>query len=68
MSWWKRKKRNKSLIENLCHVCGENQLPENPSTLRLKVQDGVTEMNVCDECARFFDKSAEVLNRGKKNA
>ena len=69
MSWWDlRKKRKKSLLENLCHICGENQLPENPAVLRLKVQDGTAEMNVCDDCANFFDKSAEVLTqRGKGN-
>ena len=62
MSWFNRKKS----VENLCHVCGEKQLPEHPATLRLTVQDGIAEMLVCDECADFFDKSAEVL-KGKKN-
>lgn len=69
MSWWSlRKKRKKSELENLCHVCGVNQLPEEPAILRLKVQDGIAEMNVCDECADFFDKSAEVLLRGRKGS
>jgi ribosome-binding protein aMBF1 (putative translation factor) len=69
MFWFgKPSNRAKSKIENLCHVCGENQLPENPAVLRLKVQDGIAEMNVCDDCADFFDKSAEVLaHRGKGN-
>ena len=67
MSWFKRRKERKK-IENLCHVCGENMLSEEPAVLRLKVQDGIAEMNVCDECADFFDKSAEVLaHRGKGN-
>ena len=67
MSWWDlRKKRKKSQVENLCHVCGKNQLPDNPAVLRLKVQDGTAEMNVCDECADFFDKSAEVLNANRR--
>lgn len=67
MSWFKPRKK---AIENLCHVCGENQLPENPAVLCLKVQDGTAEMSVCDDCAGFFDKSAEVLNakRGKKSS
>ena len=63
MSWFSRKKT----VENLCHVCGEKQLPEHPATLRLTVQDGVAEMLVCDECADFFDKSADVLLKGQKN-
>jgi hypothetical protein len=62
MSWWDRRKKKKSELENLCHVCGVNQMPENPAIVRLKVQDGVAEVNVCDECADFFDKTAEVLN------
>ncbi len=66
MSWWDRRKK-KTELENLCHVCGVNQLPENPAIVRLKVQDGVAEVNVCDECADFFDKSAEVLLRGNKD-
>lgn len=67
MSWWdRRKKRKKSALENLCHVCGVNQLPEEPAILRLQVEEGVAEMNVCDECADFFDKSAEVLNGPKR--
>lgn len=67
MSWWDlRRKRKKVELANLCHVCGSNQLPEEPAILRLQVQDGTAEMSVCDECADFFDKSAEVLNKGKK--
>jgi hypothetical protein len=65
MSWFKSRKK---AIENLCHICGENQLSDTPAVLRLKVQDGTTEMSVCDDCANFFDKSAEVLTqRGKGN-
>lgn len=55
--------RSKSRLENLCRVCGTNQLSENPTTLRLKVQEGTAEMKVCDDCANFFDKSAEVLGK-----
>lgn len=64
MSWIKRLIRKKK-IENLCHVCGLNQLPDEPAVLRLQVQDGIAEMNVCDECADFFDKSAELLGAGR---
>lgn len=69
MIWFgKRSNRAKPKIKTLCHVCGENQLSDTPTVLRLKVQDGTTEMSVCDDCANFFDKSAEVLTqRGKGN-
>jgi hypothetical protein len=65
MSWLSRLSRKKK-VENLCHVCGEKQLPEHPATLRLTVQDGIAEMLVCDECANFFDKTSEVLNVSKR--
>lgn len=63
MSWFKPRKK---AIENLCHVCGVNKLPDNPAVLSLKAQDGVVEIIVCDECADFFDKSAKVLAQNKK--
>lgn len=64
MSWWnRRKKRKKSELENLCHLCGVNQMADTPATVRLKIEnDRTVELSVCDECADFFDKSAEVLN------
>lgn len=62
MSWFKPRKK---AIENLCHVCGENQLPENPAVLRLDLQDGTMDIKVCEECADFFDKSAQVLSKGR---
>lgn len=65
MSWWNRRKKSK--LENLCHVCGVNQMPEEPAIIRLKVREGVAEVLVCDECADFFDKTAEVLLKGRKN-
>lgn len=68
MSWWDNwRKRKKIKLENLCHVCGVNALPEHPAALRLNVQDGTAEMLVCEECADFFDKSAEVLMKGRRD-
>jgi ribosome-binding protein aMBF1 (putative translation factor) len=64
MSWWNRRKKSK--LENLCHVCGVNQMPEEPAIIRLKVQEGTAEVLVCDECADFFDKTADVLLKGRK--
>ena len=67
MSWLKRRKERKKL-ENLCHICQDNKLPEEPAIIRLQVQEGIAEVLVCDECADFFDKSAEVLlKRGKES-
>lgn len=64
MSWWDlRKKRKKT-----CSVCNVNQLPKEPATIRLDVQEGVAEILICDECAEFFDKSAKILNRGKNES
>ena len=65
--WMRRLIKKKSKIENLCHICGVNQMPDVPAIIRLKVEDGIAEVLVCDECADFFDKSADVLLKGQKN-
>lgn len=62
--WMKRLIRSKSR----CQICKENKLPPEPAQIRLKVQDGVVDIDICDECADFFDKTAEVLNRPRKPA
>ena len=61
-SWMKRLIRAK----RRCHVCKENRLPEEPAIIRLKVREGIAEVLVCDECADFFDKSADVLQKRKR--
>lgn len=59
MSWWKRKK---------CATCKQVLKPKHGiHELRLNTADGVVDMEVCGECTRFWDTSAEILNRGKKN-
>lgn len=59
MSWWKRKK---------CATCKKVLKPEHGiHELRLNTAEGVIDMEVCGECSRFWDMSAEILNRGKKN-
>jgi ribosome-binding protein aMBF1 (putative translation factor) len=64
--WINQLIKKKSKYLNLCHICSENQLPEEPAIIRLQVQEGIAEVLVCDECADFFDKSAEVLlKRGR---
>lgn len=56
--WMKRLIRAK----RVCQVCKENKLPEEPAVIRLKVlEGGTTDVKICDECANFFDKSADVL-------
>jgi len=35
--------------------------------LRINTADGVTDLEICGECADFFDKSADVLLKGQKN-
>ena len=58
MSWWKRKK---------CGTC-KRVLKKKMTTheLRLQTADGMLEVEICDECARFWDASAEVLTKGRK--
>ena len=58
MSWWKRPK---------CATCKKVLKKNKPvHELRLGTADGIVELEVCDTCADFFDKSADVLaHRGK---
>lgn len=63
MSKWIRKLIKKNVV--LCSVCGVNPLPETPCILRLDLQDGTMDVKVCGECADFFDKSAQVLSKGR---
>lgn len=35
--------------------------------LRLKTADGILSLEICEKCADFFDKSAEVIMKGRKN-
>lgn len=66
MSWWSDWKKRKK-AKHLCHVCGHNELPDEPALIELKVSTGIVELQVCDECADFFDKSAEVMMKGRRN-
>lgn len=49
-----------------CKVCTTNKIKEDPAIIRLQTADGVVEVEVCDECADFFDKSADVLSKRRK--
>lgn len=61
MSWWRSKKK--------CAVC-ETKYKKNAvfHELRLQTADGVLELEICESCADFFDKSADVLSAGRKKA
>lgn len=55
MSWWKRRK---------CATCKKILKKKNPiHELRVDTADGLVELEICSDCARFWDKSAEVLSR-----
>lgn len=55
MSWFAKKK---------CKSC-KKKLRKNDETadLRLETAEGFHTIEICLECAEFFDKSAEVLTR-----
>lgn len=58
MSWWKRKK---------CGTCKKVLKKNKPShELRMQTADGILEVEICEECARFWDASADVLSKGRK--
>lgn len=58
MSWWKRKK---------CTSCKKVlKLKNGIHELRLNTADGVVDLEICGECARFFDMSADVLSKRSK--
>lgn len=58
MSWWKRKK---------CASCRKVLKPKHGChELRLGTADGIINLEVCDDCARFWDASAEVLTGKSK--
>lgn len=59
MSWWKRRK---------CATCNKVLKPKKQPVheLRVGTADGIVELEVCEQCANFFDKSAEVLVKSRK--
>jgi hypothetical protein len=43
-------------------MCYAKKKPDEEfSILRMQVQEGLIELEICEPCAEFFDKSAEVL-------
>lgn len=56
-----------SLKKKKCPVCEEKYpLTENFHELRLNTSDGVHSLEICEKCADFFDKSAEVIMKGRQ--
>jgi hypothetical protein len=50
------------LTKGKCKMCYAKKKPnEEFSILRMQVQEGLIELEICEPCAEFFDKSAEVL-------
>jgi hypothetical protein len=59
MTWLSRSKR--------CSVCDEKYHKSVPfHEMRLSTDDGVVSLEICEKCADFFDKSAEVIMKGRQ--
>ena len=54
------------ILRKKCKVCDGKIKSKEPAIIRLETADGIHEINVCDECSRFFEKSAEVIQGGRK--
>lgn len=58
MIWFNRNKT--------CSVCEEKYLKSVPfHEVRVNTDDGMVSLEICDKCADFFDKSAEVIMKGR---
>ena len=51
-----------------CRIC-DVKYPEDAAfhEMRIGTVDGTITLEICDECANFFDKSADVLRKRRKN-
>ena len=59
MTWFSRNKT--------CAVCEDKYLKSVPfHEMRLNTDDGPVSLEICEKCADFFDKSAEVIMKGKR--
>lgn len=45
-----------------CPTC-DNKVDSLPHEIKMNTSDGEYSIYVCDNCANFFDKSAEVLKK-----
>lgn len=59
MTWFNRNKT--------CAVCEDKYLKSVPfHEMRLDTDDGPVSLEICENCADFFDKSAEVIMKGRQ--
>ena len=59
MTWFSRNKT--------CAVCEDKYLKSVPfHEMRVNTDEGVVSLEICDKCADFFDKSAELTMKGKR--
>ena len=51
-----------------CAVCEDKYLKSVPfHEMRVNTDEGVVSLEICDKCADFFDESAEVIMKGRKD-
>lgn len=55
------------MFSKKCKTCESKMKSGSPATIRLNTVDGIIELEICDECAEFFDSSAEVIMKGKRD-
>jgi hypothetical protein len=55
------------LVRNkYCAVCEEKYLKSVPfHEMRMKTDDGEVSLEICEKCADLFDKSADVIMKGR---
>lgn len=59
MNWFGRSKT--------CAVCEDKYPKSEPfHEMRISTDDGVVSLEICEKCADFFDKSAEVIMKGRQ--
>ena len=55
------------LVKPKCRGCKTTfKKGEHRAILEINTADGITKMLVCQACAKFWDKSADVLNNSRK--
>jgi hypothetical protein len=60
VSWFNRNK--------LCSVCEDKYLKSVPfHEVQVNTDDGMISLEICEKCADFFDKSADVIMKGRKD-
>jgi flavoprotein len=60
MSWFNRSKN--------CAVCEDKYLKSVPfHEIQMNTDEGMVSLEICDKCADFFDKSADVIMKGRSN-